>query len=444
MTTKLEQTLLGYVIEHKSSFAIVTPLIPSLKYWESVAHRKIYTALLDLEEVSEWDQLIIADQLKKTGDLRAAGGYTYLAELSEAAPGNCNIAYYAKLLREKYLSKSVEQHGKLLLQRLAERGELDKPQFELNTIVTETLEELQKIQGSLGAREDKVRNIPEIAATAWTELEQAAKSKTNIGLPTGFDDLDNHFGGGLQRSEFNIIAARPSVGKTSLALNIANNCSPKSKIMFVSIETTGESLVKARLFPLLSGIDSRKFRMPKNMNADDWSGLAETGRITGSYKNFNICDQSSMTISDVELLIASEAKAEGGGIDLLIIDYLQRIKGTRQHRSREREIADISQRLAALIKEHKLFSIILAQLNREAEKLKREPIMSDLRESGQLEQDADTIVFLHQGKDEEGRREGPMTAIFAKNRNGRVGKVDFEFDRSLTKFKEIQQTGYFE
>ncbi len=436
---ELEQTLLGYVIENPSSFDLVRPIIANLDYFYWNNHKSIYLTLLDLDAKQEqWDELIIGNLLKKQNKLKAIGGYEYLVELTLKAPSNCNIAYYAYLLRENYTENKVIVLCDELKTKISAGGK--NPVYSISEAVGGTIIELSRLQATLGARKSKVRAINEIMPIVYKEMEEAADGKVIPALNSGMGNLDDMLGGGLYRSEFNILAARPSIGKTSMAVNIANHCSPGTKILFISLETTGESILRDRLFPLELGIYSTKLRNPKTLDGEDWDNLGRAGNIFNEYKYFKVCDQARMTIEDIELLVAAEIKEEGGGLDFLIIDYLQLIGTTQKFKSRERQIAEISIRLKALIKEHSLFSLILAQLNRESEKSKRKPILSDLRESGQLEQDADTIIFLHEDKED---RDKPLLAIAAKNRNGPPGEAEFYFNKKRARFESVSESQNF-
>lgn len=417
-----EKGLLGYLLKKPSAFAIVKPIIDKFETFTVPAHRNIYAAMLDWnDEDGDWDEIGIGNILKRNGTLKNSGGYVYLAEIQEKSPGECNPAYYAKIIREYYLArKTLNELDALKAQLLAgETGTAD--------IVGEAVGKLQGVQAKLGARRNKVRSVAEIFPKVFQEAEAAAEGHVSQSMTTSYPALDNLLGGGLYRAEFNILAARPSLGKTSLALNIANAISPHTKILFISLETTGDSISRDRLIPIVTNITSTTMRISSRLNADEWDKLAAASDKFSRYSNFRICDQATMSISDIELLVASECQAAGGGVDLLVIDYLQLIRMTGKSKRWEK-ISEISNRLKALIKEHGLFSLVLAQLNRDLEKQNRKPRLSDLRDSGQIEQDADTILFLQEEKD-------VLKCIAAKNKNGPTGDVDMIFNKRYTRFE---------
>jgi replicative DNA helicase len=421
---RTERALLGYLIGNQSSLALVKPIIMRISYFTIQTHKTIYTALLDLES-DGYDEIIIGNHLKKQGKLQAIGGYAYIAELLECAPYKCNIVFYAKLIREYYHVQEVLKESAKLAQTIN-----DKKQSVFD-IVSKVVDNLQKLQAELGARQNKVRSVAEIAPIVFRNMEQAAEGKIIPALSTGFENLDAYLGGGLYPAEFTIVGGRPSTGKTSLVMNIADNLSPKEKVLFVSLETTGELLTLCRLLPINSRIPSTTLRNPQNLNADDWDRLGAANNKIGAYNNFKICDQSGMNIEDLESLIDQEMN-KNGGFRLLIIDYLQLLRSRKRFKQREERVSYISQKVSDVIKEYNLYSLVCSQLNREADKTKRPPILSDLRESGQLEQDADIILLLHRDKDDV---DAPTSVIVAKNKNGATGQVDLIFDQKTTRFR---------
>ena len=430
---ELEKGLLGYLMYNPTSFSIVKPIIENLDYFTAPAHRHIYAAMLDLDSAGnkKWDEMTIGNELKRNKKLTGVGGYGYLAQLIESAPAGGNMAYYSKILREDFLAGKAQRLAKELMLKIMDT---EKPVLET---VAESIGKLQSLQAALGAGKNKVRSVAEIVPQVFRDTEDALKSGVNPSLSTGISGLDTIYGGGLHRAEFNIVAGRPSLGKTAFALHVANSCSPVAKILFISLETTGESISRDRLIPMVSSIESTAMRMPERLQSGDWEKLAGAADRFAAYTNFRICDQSAMKIGDIELLVAEEAKAEGGGIDLLMLDYFQLIRLESGKSKRWEQFTEVSNRLKALIKEHNLFSIILCQLNREVEKQKRRPIISDLGESGRLEQDADTIALLHRKTDD-----SPLTYILAKNKNGPTGEEQLAFNKKFARFECAENGGF--
>lgn len=421
---RTERALLGFLIYEQKALALVKPIISRISYFTAPAHGIIYTAMLDLEE-QKYDELIIGSHLKKHDKLKAIGGYSYLAELLECAPAACNIVYYAKLIRQEYHVKKSSLVAAGLQQSLKNE------KISAYDLVSQTIEDLQKLQAELGEQAKRVRSVAELMPIVYKEMEDTSDGKITPALSTGFDNLDAYLGGGLRPAEFVILAARPGVGKTSLVVNIANNLSPKEKVLFISLETTGELLTLCRLLPINSGVSSTALRSPKNMTADDWNKVSEASSRLGTYNNFKICDQSGMNIEDVEALVGQEMKL--GGVRLLIVDYLQLLGSRTRFKQREERVSHISKKLSDLIKKHNLCSIICAQLNRELEKTNRRPVIADLRESGQLEQDADIILLGYRDKTDQ---DAPTLIEIAKNRNGATGDAELFFNKRTTNFRE--------
>lgn len=438
--TQLERAILGMMIHYSGLVKVVEPIIEQLEYFTDSNHKSIYSTILDLEaNESEIDVLTVGDRLKKSGNFKNIG-YAYLGNLlesfmyPEASEVTKTAINYAKFLKEDYLARKALNETDELKRRLA--NAYDPNSDESSSVydaLGESIENLRKLQSALGARENKVRTVAEIMPVVFREMQSTMEGETTPNLTTGFSEFDDMLGGGFQRAEFNIVAARPSVGKTALAVNIADNLSPDESILLISLETTGESLSLNRLIPLNAKISSTTLKNPNELTDEELNKLMASMGDFGAYENFRICDQATMTISDIESMVNEFMNSENK-INLLIIDYLQLVRGTGKFNMREQEIANISLRLKALIKEHNLYSIVLAQLNRETERLKRPPIMSDLRESGQLEQDADKIIFLHEDKE---NQDAPLLAIVAKNKNGPKGEVEFLFDKRYTKFQTI-------
>jgi replicative DNA helicase len=436
-SAETEKALLGYILYNPDDISIVKPIIEELNYFTAYAHKLIYATMLDLEPET-MDEIAIGGQLKRQGKLKQCGGYKYLAELAEYGPEVRNPVYCAKVLKENYVireaAKEADRIKKLVL------SPVEDATISAYDMLGQGIKNLQALQASLGARKNKVLTVSEVFPQIIKEMEQAAKGEIKPAMSTGLESLDLYLGGGLYESEMNIIAARPSVGKTSAAVAIAENLSPEKKILFISLETTAASIVRDRLLPSKSKIISSNIRMPNRLNPEDWDNLFAVGSEIGAYKNFKICEQSSMTIADIEELVRQEATAKNGGIDLLIIDYMQLIRGAGTFRSREERVADTSQRLKALIKEYGLRSLVLAQLNRESQKQNRWPRISDLRESGQIEQDADSIIILHE--EQEDLDNGTLKIGVAKNRNGPQGRMTVRFNRRITRVEDCGATEF--
>jgi len=301
---ELERALLGYLISEPASFDLVRPIIASLEYFYWQQHRTIYAAMLDLDasrEKEQWDEIAIGSFIKKSGKLQSVGGYQYLAEIADRAPSKCNPAFYAKLLRETHAGIKAAAICDGLKASLSRKGD---DSVSIVDAVSGTVSKLQALQASLGATKNKIRTVSEIMPAVYREIEETLNGNLSPSIKTGLGDLDKLLGGGFYRGEFNILGARPSVGKTTLAINISDYCSPGTRVLLISIESSGESIVRDRLLPLKSGISSVNLRNPVNMTKNEWDMLGESAGVFGKYKNFKICDKSAATIEDIELLVA--------------------------------------------------------------------------------------------------------------------------------------------
>jgi len=422
-----EKGLLGYLIANTSAFSIVKSVIESLECFTALAHRNIYAAMLDWDgENGDWDEIGLGNALKSQKKLNDSGGYSYLAELQNQAPGSCNPAYYAKILREHYLARKTLAE----LDRL--KTELLNSDVGLTDAVSDGIEKLQSVQSRLGVRKNRIWSVSEVIPVVFHETEKILETGVSPALSTGIDSLDEVFGGGLFRGKTNIIAGSPSSGKTALVSNIANSASPDLNILMISLETTARSIVRDRLFPINTGVSSTRIRVPGRLDPDDWDRLGDGANLLATYDNFRICDQATMTMSEIESLAASEAKSEDGeGLDLLILDYVQKIKLPEGKGRRWEKFTDICGRLCALIKDLHIYSLIISPINREALKQNRRPRMSDLKECSQFESDADTVGFLYR----ENKDDDNAVFIMDKNRNGPIGDVPLIFNKKYTRFE---------
>lgn len=417
-----EKALLGYMLVNPSTLAIVKPIIEKFETFTDLAHRNIYAAMLDCrDEDGDFSEIGIGNILKREGKLVGSGGYAYLAKLQELAPGKANIAYYAKILRQLYLARIALKITDEIRTAMLGTGSIPDA-------INKGITKFQSIQARLGAGQNRVQSIAEAAPGVFADMQKIVDSGINPVLSTGIPSLDAMFGGGLFRGRTNILSGMPSAGKTALANNIANY-NRGMKILFISLETTTDSIIKDRLIPITTGIPSTKINVPAKMETDDWNKLAAWVGDLSEYSNFRVCDKASMNISDIELLVASEARADGGGIDLLILDHIQKIRLENGAKGRWQQFIDVSIRLSALIKEFNLYNITICPINRDAPKKNRRPIMSDLKECAQFESDADTVGFLYND-------EGRTIFIMDKNRNGPTGDVELVFNKRFTRFEE--------
>ena len=363
------------------------------------------------------------------------GGIAYLSQLQDAVPSAANLSYYLEIVREKYLLR------KLITTCSGVVGKV----FDYEGNVEELLDEVEKevLRVNESREQTGIKPIRDLVNHAISTIEHFWERKGELsGLATGFSDLDK-MTDGLHGGEMIVIAARPSMGKTSLAMNIAEHAAVELKLPVgvFSLEMSAESLM-LRMMCSLARVNMRHIRDGFMSEADFPKLHHAAGRLSGS-KLF-IDDSAGLSI--LQLRARARRMAQQHGIKLFVIDYLQLLNSTarRAQDNRQQEIADISSGIKALAKELNVPIIVLAQLNREIEKDKnRKPRMSDLRESGSIEQDADLVGLLYKpnaGDDEDGAvtEEGdglPVSLVIAKQRNGPTGDIHLTFLKPYTRFE---------
>jgi replicative DNA helicase len=402
-------------------------------------HRQIYELLVQMYDRKEAvDLLTVQQRLKDANQLDAAGGLAYLASLPDAVPSAANLSYYADIVREKHLLRRMIQTCTSVVGRVYEQeGEVD-------VLLDEVERDVLKIS------EDRVEassvNIKDLVRKAITTIEEFHQRQGMLtGLSTGFPDLDK-MTSGLHGGEMIVIAARPSMGKTSLAMNIAEHVAVDTRIAVgvFSLEMTAESLV-LRMLCSRSRVNLRSIRDGFLAERDFPKLTGAAGKLAGA----PLVIDDSPGLSVLQLRAKARRMAQQYGIKLFVIDYLQLLHSTsRRAENRQQEIADISNGVKALAKELNVPVIVLSQLNRELEKDKsRKPRLSDLRESGAIEQDADLVALLYKpnsGDDDDGASgaEQDATAInllIAKQRNGPTGDVPLTFLKAYTRFESASK-----
>ena len=400
------------------------------------AHRKIFEAMEDLyNQGKPIDQLSLADRLESRGELDAVGGKAYLIELGNNTYALANWSYHADIVKRKAMLRDLIGASV----RITALG-YDAPD-DMDEVVERSEKLLLDVTNKRVAT--NFRKIDSLVLQTFNELQELANSKSKYhGVRTGFNDLDDLFGG-LRGGDLVILAARPSVGKTALALNIASRAAQLgTSVAFFSLEMSAEQLVQ-RIISTESKINAKKMQMGQ-LSPQDWTNLiAVSDRL--SKLNLWVDDTPSASILEVRAKARRQLRSVEPGKGLIIVDYLQLMQpqNTRTE-SRQVEIAEISRGLKILAKEMDMPIIALSQLSRavEARKDKR-PILSDLRESGAIEQDADIVMFLDRSKDEKEASEsdrpplGTADVIVAKHRNGPIGTVHLAFQVDCTRFDNL-------
>jgi replicative DNA helicase len=429
----------GILIDNDAINRVLEVLTPEDFYRES--HRKIFQAMMKLSDTREpCDLITMTDMLKKAGELEEIGGAAYLATLVDYVPTAANISYYCKMVKEKSTNRKLIS----VATEIVSRG------YDEQADVEELLDKAQKEIYEISENKSRPQYVPvqAVIKDAMNILKNLYDQKEHVtGVPTGYVDLD-HKTAGFQPGNLVIIAARPSMGKTTLALNIAEYASAnphnKKKVPTVifSLEMGKEELVM-RFLASIARVDFGRMRTG-HFHDSDWPRLAQAA---GIIHNAKIFIDDSPSISVLELRSKARRLKSEHDIGLVIVDYLQLMKGSTNPESRQQEISEISRSLKALAKELNVPVVALSQLNRELEKRgDKRPMMSDLRESGAIEQDADVIMFVYREAVycEDCRKpdttcskghERNAEIIIGKQRNGPIGTVNLTFMGEHTRFE---------
>tara|TARA_B100000131_G_scaffold81846_2_gene78865 strand:+ start:107879 stop:109237 length:1359 start_codon:yes stop_codon:yes gene_type:complete len=385
-------------------------------------HRKIFSAMLELDsENKPIDVVTLYEKLKsKKSLLQEVGGSTYLTQLVESVPSSSNINIYARSVREKSILRSMIQTAS----DIVSEGQLD--QVDVNDFLDQAEKKLFDI--SQNKKRPGFMSSKELSQETIKIIENLAKRKEAItGVPSGFKKLDK-MTAGLQSSDLIILAARPGMGKTSFSLNIVLNAAITNglNVGFFSLEMTKEQLMM-RMLSSKSKINFSKIRTGFLSDNE----LDSIKNCSNSFERSNIYIDDTPAINSLELRSRARRLKSDKGLDLLIVDYLQLMRGITRSDNREREIAEISSALKSLAKELQIPIIAISQLSRQTEaRTDKKPQLSDLRESGALEQDADMVLFIHRGdayKRNIEERDGIAEIIIGKQRNGPTGTVTLAF-----------------
>jgi replicative DNA helicase len=424
-----EESVLGGVLLDNSAIDRITELIqPDDFYRES--HRKIYRAMLSLSERNEPADLItLTEALRTRGELADVGGVAYLAELAERVPTAANIANYARIVREKAILRNLISTSTTIATRAYDAQEdvkeqLDRAEYEIM---------------QLSEREVKPAfvRIDQILGQTFKDIDRLHEQQNAVtGVTTGFIDLDK-LTAGLQPSDLIIIAGRPSMGKTAFCLNIAENAALKGDagVAFFSLEMSKEQLAM-RMLCSQAHVDLARVRTG-HLTDREFRELAEAAARL-SYAPIYIDDTPALSVLELRSKARRLHRDPNARLKLIVVDYLQLMRGSESRDSREQEISEISRALKALAKELHVPVIALSQLNRQVEnRSPPKPRLSDLRESGAIEQDADVIGFIYREEVyvEDSDKKGVAEIIIAKQRNGPSGSVELTFLREFTRFE---------
>lgn len=422
-----EQSVLGAMLLDKDAITKVADILSSDDFYRE-SHKVIFSAMLEIYSKNESvDMITVTDVLRRDGKLSDVGGIAYITSLADMVPTAANAKYHANIVAEK----------SVLRQLIKAATEIAAMGYEPTDEVGMLVDRAERLILDITNRKKSFvfTKINEVIMESVQKLEKLASGGPN-GIPTGFADLDR-LTNGLHRSDFIILAARPSMGKTAFALNVVQNVAIRSRnsedkpcsVAFFSLEMSKEQLVN-RMLCAEAGIDAQRMRTGE-MLEDDWTKLWSACEVLGKAKIY-IDDTAGISVMDMRSR-ARRLKAEHG-LDLIVIDYLQLMQGS--NKDRQQEVSEISRSLKALARELDVPVIALSQLSRsvESRQVKR-PMLSDLRESGSLEQDADIVAFLYREDYYNPDTENKHTElIIAKHRNGPVDTVNLFFHKQFTKF----------
>ena len=426
-----EQSVLGgMLIENEAIPKVMEILSPDDFYRE--AHRKIYDALIDISERNEPTDLItLTNELRKKEHLDAVGGASYITTLIDSVVTAANLENYARIIKEKaVLRKLIETSTHIITESYEDRGDVES-----------LLDQAE--QAIFQISENRVRPsfypIREIVKSSFKTIERLFERKELVtGVPSGFKDLDQRTAG-FQPSDLIIVAGRPSMGKTAFCLNVAQYAAIEKKVpvAIFSLEMSKEQLV-IRMLCSEAQVDGHRLRTGF-LTESDWPKLTLAAGNLSDAPIF-IDDTAALTVLETRAK-ARRLNAEFG-LGLIVIDYLQLMKGRSRVESRQQEISEISRSLKALSKELNVPVIAVSQLSRKTEERQgMRPQLADLRESGAIEQDADLILFIYRdevyNRAEDNPNRGKAEVIIGKQRNGPIGKIELAYFDKFTTFKDI-------
>lgn len=425
-----EQSVLGAILIEQSAIAKISDILQPEDFYRE-AHKLVYRSAMTLFERGEAiDFITVIDMLRREEALERAGGISYITSLANGVPTAANIVFHAKIVQEKsLLRRLIHAATDIAAMGYAETEEVERV---LDHAEQKILEVATRKIGQDFAP------IKEIIFSTLDKIDEMHKAKGSItGLSTGFTNLDK-LTGGFQRSDLILIAARPSMGKTAFVLNVAQHMATRDKksVAIFSLEMPREQLAM-RMMCAEGLIDSQHFRTGA-MSNDEWKNLVDAADRLSASPMF-IDDTAG--VNAVELRNKARRISKEHGLDCIIIDYLQLMDGGAHSRidNRQQQISDISRSLKALARELKVPVIALSQLSRGPEsRTSRKPMLSDLRESGSLEQDADMVAFLYREDyyNPETEKKNLTELIIAKNRNGPTETVELYFHKNFTRFTD--------
>ena len=428
-----EQAVLGAIFLEPSSLTLASEMLIPEDFYRG-AHQRIFNAMLKLNDKGEAVDLVtVTEELAATKLLEDVGGISYLSELAGSVPTAANIEYYAKIVEEKSLLRRLIRTATSIAQDSYTRED------EVDALLGEAEKSILEVSQRKSA--GSFHQIKDVLVRTYDNIEVMHNRVGDItGIATGFAELDK-MTAGFQRNDLIIVGARPSVGKTAFALNIAQNVATKTdeKVAIFSLEMGAEQLVM-RMLCAEGNIDAQRLRTG-SLTDEDWGKLT---MAMGSLSNAGIFidDSPGVRVQDIRAK-CRRLKQEQGGLGMILIDYLQLVLGSgRSGENRQQEVSEISRSLKALARELQVPVIALSQLSRGVEQRQdKRPMMSDIRESGSIEQDADIVAFLYRDDyyDKESENKNIIEIIIAKQRNGPTGTVSLAFVKEYNKFVNLER-----
>lgn len=435
-----EQSVLGSLIIENSAWDAVADKLSEVDFYLR-SHKLIFRTISQLaEQQIPFDIITLSESLKSLGQLESVGGLAYLIVLSKDTPCATNVEAYANIVREKSVLRQLISAGTTIANSVHQTDGRSTQELLENAeqLVFKIAEQTQK------STEGGFINIRSLAKQTIEKIELLAEMDGAItGASTGFDDLDN-LTSGLQPADLVILAGRPSMGKTTVAINIAENFAIKNQkpVAIFSMEMPGDAIVM-RMMASLGGIEQQRIRSG-DLDDNDWPRLTTALTMLNSTKLF-IDDSAALSPTEVRARSRRLAK-EHGQLGLIVVDYLQLMQSPSSGDNRVQQISDISRGLKALAKELNVPVIALSQLNRNLEQRpNKRPVMSDLRDSGAIEQDADLILFIYRDEvyNEQSPDKGTAELIIGKQRNGPLGTVRLMFQGAFSRFQNCANPSHY-
>ncbi|QFG01018.1 replicative DNA helicase [Psychrobacillus glaciei] len=425
-----EQSVIGAIFLEPQALITAAEIIMPEDFFR-VAHQKIFQTMIRLSDQGKAiDVVTVTEELSAKKELEDVGGISYISEIANAVPTAANIGHYAKIVEEKSILRRLIRVATTIVEDGFTRED------EVEALLAEAERKMMEVASRKNAGD--FQHIKDVLVETYDNIEKLHSRKGDVtGIPTGFRDLDR-ITAGFQRNDLIIVAARPSVGKTAFALNVAQNVATKTdeNVAIFSLEMGAEQLVM-RMLCAEGNIDAQVLRTGA-LTTEDWRKLT---MAMGSLSNAGIFIDDTPGIRVNEIRSKCRRLQQEYGLGMILIDYLQLIQGSGgSQANRQQEVSEISRSLKGLARELKVPVIALSQLSRGVEQRQdKRPMMSDLRESGSIEQDADIVSFLYREDyyDKETENQNMIEIIIAKQRNGPTGTVTLAFVKEFNKFVNI-------